>query len=276
MTHGMRVHARGLFLIAAGLLLLACEKQSPPEFTFYDDRVAPVIEVGCVQQTTGCHLASEQQTAVGNLDLTSYDALMRREDVLAASGPYPVGQLLLKGGDAAEIAVQTFDPPDPAHPDERFAAIHTDIRHGGGKLLRVGSDGYAQLKSWIAQGYRRDGAVREELNASEGKCRRGAGKHPGFDPDQAPVDTDLYRDFVHDVQPMLRERCAGSSCHGSPIADLYLSCGDTEAELRWNYFAAVAHVDASVSLSELLRRPLSKQRGGSFHEGGTIFEDTDD
>src|SRR5438034_722273 len=28
--------------------------------------------------------------------------------------------------------------------------------------------------------------------------------------------------------------------------------------------------------SELLRRPLSKQRGGTFHEGGTVFLNTSD
>src|SRR4051812_10878283 len=100
-----RIHARALAVAGLVSLLLsgACEEASPPAFTFYDDRIAPVMGVGCVQQTTGCHLASPAQTAVGNLDLSSYDALMRRSDVLPASGPYPVGQLLLKGGDPVEI-----------------------------------------------------------------------------------------------------------------------------------------------------------------------------
>ena len=44
----------------------------------------------------------QTKTAVGNLDLSSYDALLRREDVLSPTGPYPVGQLLLKGGEAVE------------------------------------------------------------------------------------------------------------------------------------------------------------------------------
>lgn len=261
-----------LFALCAG----GCETSAPPAFDFYGERIAPVMTVGCVQQTAGCHLASDKQTAVGNLDLSSYDALMRRKDVLAATGPYPVGALLLKGGDAADIAVQTFDAPDPAHPDERFVAITTDIRHGGGRLLRVGSDGYATLKSWIAQGHRRDGVIDEPLSKNLGACRKGAGSHPGFDPAQAPADKKSFDAFVRDVEPVLVERCAGSSCHGSKIADLYLSCGSTEAEKRWNYFVTLAHVDPSGSRSELLRRPLSKMRGGTFHEGGTIFANTDD
>jgi len=267
--------ARGM----AALTLLqsaACGESEPPAFTYYDQRVAPVIEVGCAQQTTGCHVANSKGEASGNLDLTSFDGLMLRDDVLPATGPYGVGQLLLKGGDAQQIPVQTIDPPDPAHPEQRFVAVTTDVRHAGGRTLREGSDGYARIKSWIEQGYRRDGAVQETLAVSQGACRSGAGQHQGFDPARAPDDPESFRAFVSEVQPVLIERCAGGSCHGAPFADLYLSCGVGEAEQRWNYFAALAHVDASASLSELLRRPLSKQRGGTFHEGGTVFASTED
>src|SRR5262245_21395183 len=106
-----RTRGRLAALLVSLLYVGACEETSPPAFSYYDDRIAPVIGVGCVQQTTGCHVASPEQTAVGNLDLSSYDALMRRSDVLAPSGPYPVGQLLLKGGSSVDIPVQTFDAP---------------------------------------------------------------------------------------------------------------------------------------------------------------------
>ncbi len=258
------------------VLLAGCEPEAKPAFSFYDARIAPIMGVGCVQQTTGCHVASAAQTAVGNLDLSSYDALLRRKDVLAPSGPYPVGSLLLKGGDPVQIAVQTFDPPDAAHKDERFVSITTDVRHGGGRSLRLGSDGYATLKSWITQGHRRDGAIEEVLSENRGLCRKGVGQHPGFDEMQAPTDAKSYQAFLRDVEPVLVERCAGSSCHGSKIADLYITCGASEAEHRWNYFVTLAHLDVSVSQSELLRRPLSKMRGGTFHEGGTVFANVDD
>ncbi|MDB4986108.1 MAG: hypothetical protein JWN04_1286 [Myxococcaceae bacterium] len=255
---------------------VSCSEQKAPAFTFYDDRISPVLEVGCAQQTTGCHVASALAQSSGNLDLSSFDTLMRRKDVLPATGPYSVGQLLLKGGDPLQIPVQTFDPPDPSKPSQRFIAITTDIRHAGGKVLREGSEGYATVKSWIAQGYQRSGASTETLRSSEGGCRPGAGEHRGFDPGVDPADAQSYADFVLSVQPVLVQRCAGSTCHGSPIADLHLSCGNTDAESRWNYFAALSHVDVTSSLSELLRRPLAKQRGGTFHEGGSIFASTDD
>jgi WD40-like Beta Propeller Repeat len=267
-------------LVSLSSLLLAfgasgCTEKEPPEFTYYSDRIAPIVEVGCAVQTTGCHVATEQQAAVGNLDLTSYDALMRRRDALPAAGPYSVGQLMLKGGTAIEIPVQTFDPPRGAPASQRFVAVTTDVRHAGGTPLKLGSDGYAKLKSWITQGYQRNGEVFETQSVSLGECTSGAGAHLGFDPGKAP-DAESFGAFVRDVQPILRDRCAGGNCHGSKQADFYLSCGDNEAERRWNYFVAVAHADLSASLSEILRRPLSKQRGGTFHEGGTIFLTTED
>jgi WD40-like Beta Propeller Repeat len=274
---GSRARGRASTLVVAALVgAAACQTSNPPEFDYYEDRIAPVLEVGCALQTTGCHVATEQQAAVGNLDLTSYDMLYKRRDALPALGPYSVGQLLLKGGSAIDVPVQTFDAPAGAAADQRFVAITTDVRHAGGQSLREGSDGYAKLKSWIAQGFERDGALHEEQAESRGDCRRGAGAHRGFDPEAPPADGESYAAFRFGIQPILVKRCAGSQCHGSPNADLYLSCGAGEAESRWNYFAALAHTDLSVSLSEILRRPLSKQRGGTYHEGGTVFMDTDD
>ena len=57
--------------------------------------------------------------------------------------------------------------------------------------------------------------------------------------------------------------------------DLFLTCGRSEEAKRWNYFVVTAHVSTPASTSELLRRPLSTQRGGAFHEGGDIFARTD-
>ncbi|MET0339595.1 MAG: hypothetical protein ABW252_01265 [Polyangiales bacterium] len=263
-------------LALSAWLALGCGREAPPAFSYFDARIAPVLEVGCQQQTTGCHVTTDTGVASGNLDLSSFDALMRRADVLPASGPYAVGALLLKGGDPIRVAVETFDPPDPSQPDQRFVAITTDVRHAGAQTLREGSDGYARLKSWIAQGYARDGSLTETLRVSEGPCREGVGEAPGFDPRAVPADAASFARFVSEVQPILVGRCAGASCHGTPAADLYLSCGRSEAEQRWNYFVSVAHVDRTPALSELLRRPLAKQRGGTFHEGGSVIAGTDD
>ncbi|MAQ18106.1 MAG: hypothetical protein CMN30_25330 [Sandaracinus sp.] len=273
----MRAHLRSLVTLAplalAALGAMACEETPPPASSYYDERISPILEVGCAQQTNGCHIDLDG-SATGNLDLSSFDALMQREDVLAPYGPYPVGLLLLKGSDDVEIPVETWDA-DPTS-GERVARITTDIRHNAGSLLDVGSTGYAELKRWIASGAERTGVQDETLSANRGECVSGVPEFHGFDAAVAPEDTVSFDRFRNEVQPVMRETCAGSQCHGQRLADLYLTCGDTEEELRWNYFVAMAHVTTPVSTSGILRRPLSTYRGGSFHEGGHVFASPED
>lgn len=255
------------------LALAACDSPAPPNSSFYEERIDPILRVGCAQQTNGCHIDLDG-TATGNLDLSSFDALMRRRDVLAPYGPYPVGLLLLKGGNDVNVSVGTWDV-DPIS-GARFAQITTDIRHNAGSLIAEGSAGYAELKRWIEAGADRNGVPDESLSENIGECVHGVPEFPGFDPSAAPDDAAAFAAFRNDVQPLLHDSCAGSACHGNRFADLFLTCGDDDAELRWNYFVATQHLTTPVSTSSLLRRPLATFRGGTFHEGGNIFDSVDD
>ncbi|MDW8363218.1 MAG: hypothetical protein RMK74_12525 [Myxococcales bacterium] len=272
----MKRSARAAIVATWTVVLAGCEGPAPPSSSFYDERIGPALSVGCALQTQGCHLADERGTAAGNLDLSSFDALMRRQDVLPAYGPYPVGLLLLKGGEPVEVGIETFDPPDPSRPEERVVRIRTDIRHAAGAGLSMDARTYAEVKAWIERGATRTGIAYDTRRSNEGRCRNGVGHLEGFDPAAAPADMASYEAFRDRVQPVLRARCAGGACHGNPIADLYLACGDDEAELRWNYFVSVQHLTTPVSASELLRRPLAVLRGGTFHEGGDVFASTED
>ncbi|MEZ4256115.1 MAG: hypothetical protein R3A78_10480 [Polyangiales bacterium] len=265
------VRATGLLLVA----LVACDEPNAPGSSYFDERIEPALKVGCVSQTAGCHLASLDGTATGNLDLSSFDALMRRSDVLPAYGPYPVGLLLLKGSAPVDVAVETYDPPDGADADERVVRITTDVRHNAGAGIALTSDTSNLLKQWIANGHTRTGTPRPRLSVNEGECTSGAGHDPRFDPKAEPKDKASFDAFRRDVEPLLHSTCSGGTCHGSPIADLYLACGDTEEEVRWNYFIALQHVTTPASLSEILRRPLALASGGSFHEGGDVFASTE-
>lgn len=269
----LREHGPGFALLLA-LLVGACQPTEPSSFSYYEERIGPVLQGGCARNPSGagCHVPREDGTSLGNLDVTSYDGLMRREDVLAAYGPYPVGLLLLKAGQPVEVQVETFDP-DPAR---RFVSVTTDIRHNNGQTIDVGSSGYAQLKQWIESGHRRNGVQDETLSVSLGACRSGIGNAPGWDPGFADRFPESFSRFVSEVQPALVQRCAGSQCHGTPIADLHLSCGETTEEQRWNFWMAAQHVTTPASTSGLLRRPLSTYRGGVFHEGGNVFGSVDD
>ena len=205
MAFGHRTHAAAWTLFAAGLWagpVTGCEDAQQPTFSYYEERVAPILDTGCSRQTTGCHVDNGSGSALGNLDLSSYDALMRRADLLPPQGPYTAGPLLLKAGDPIQIQVDTFDPPDPAEPDRRFVTITTDVRHGGGEgAIARGSTDYAELKRWIEAGHTRTGVPRQVLRLPERDCVNRTTAIPGVDLDEDPADGRHFGDFVSDVQP---------------------------------------------------------------------------
>jgi hypothetical protein len=272
-----RIHRSSLLVLFA----CACAPAEPDDFSYYEDRIAPVVNASCARNPSGagCHLGQADGTALGNLDVSSYDALMRRDDALHSYGPYPVGLLFMKAGEQVDIGVSTFNP-DPAM---RFVTVRTAVRHANGNGFDLGSSAYSQVKQWATSGYQRNGLPREVLNTSSGECvhldREVRDRTPGFDPMFYQTHSDAFNEFLRSgVHDILRDSCAGSHCHGSPIADLYLTCGDGPEEEQWNFWVAAQHVNATDGLestSELLRRPLGMLAGGVYHEGGDILGTTD-
>ncbi|MBX3275034.1 MAG: hypothetical protein KF729_32515 [Sandaracinaceae bacterium] len=249
------------------VLLTGCAYELPPDGSYYDDRIAPALRESCGITTSGCHLADERGRAMGNLDIGSYDALMRRQDVLVPYGPYPRPLLLLKASEPVEVAVDTLDGT---------VNVVTDIRHGGGVNFEQGSRTFRELVRWLDAGFSRTGAPIDRRPSAEGECLPGAGRAAGFAAEAEPSPAASYARFVSEVQPVLVERCGSGSCHGAPLADLRIACGETEEERRWNYWIAVRHLGEDPAASELLRRPLAPARGGTFHVGGDTFAETQD
>jgi hypothetical protein len=270
------LHVR-IAALGCTVALAACAPADEREFAYYEERIEPILEGGCQRQTTGCHVDDGNGFALGNLDLSSYDSLVHRADALRAYGPYPVPLLLLKGGDPVEISVETLDAPDPAEPDVRSVRITTDIRHAAGEgALAQGSSEYAALKQWLERGYAKNGVARDFAGGNLGVCVRGVPELPGVDLSAPVADSESYERFVDEVQPVLVERCAGSSCHGAAAAGLHISCGEDDEERRANYESVIRYLSEVAVSSELLRRPLAASRGGIYHEGGDIFLSTDD
>jgi hypothetical protein len=260
------------------LTLLGCEPEIPPDGSFYEERIDPVFRSGgCLQSAGVCHVGSEQGEAPGNLDLTSYDALMRRADVLEPYGPYPVPSLLLKVGEPVSVDVETLDPPDPSRPDRRSVRVTVDVRHGGGRNVAQGSDTDVLLRWWTSQGYTRTGAPRDRATASSdpADCSPDAQPTPPLEA-LSTSERASYERFVRDVQPIYRESCAGTSCHGARLADLHIACGDDEPQRLWNWWISLQFLGDPADRSELVRRPLPTDRGGTFHAGGPIFEGESD
>jgi hypothetical protein len=77
----------------------------------------------------------------------------------------------------------------------------------------------------------------------------------GFD--AAPIMADEhFAEFVSEVQPALRD-CSSGSCHGAQQSDFYITCGDSDEEIAFNFSQAWSFVNNPVDDSQLLRVPFA-------------------
>jgi hypothetical protein len=254
--------------VASVVLAAGCLTKDPPEARFYDQHVQPILKSFCVGNTSPCHaIDKDTGTALGNLDLTSFESVQKRRDVLRTYGSYPHPLLLLKALPEEAVAIPYLGMQYPS-----------EIRHAGGKPIQANSDAYFELKRWLDNGANRDGILGAEApRTGAGNCNTAL---PPADR-QLPVDTSTagYQMFVDQVQPFLFNSCAYGTCHSSPQADFYLTCGTDPEQLKFNYGQAAGFVVPSgtaVEQSEILLRPLSSLAGGVSHTGGVFFPSRDD
>jgi hypothetical protein len=258
-------------------MLGGCLTKEPPEAHFYDQHIQPILKSFCVGNTSPCHaIDPETGTALGNLDLTSFDGVQKRRDVLRTYGSYPQALLLLKAlpEDSVMINYLGADPMCMDCPKQ----FPSEIRHAGGKPIAANSDAFFELKRWIDNGANRDGIEPAEMGkAGVGTCNEGL---PPANR-RIPVDTSTpgYQTFVDSVMPFLKDSCAYGTCHSSPQADFYLTCGNTDEQMAFNYGQAAGFVIGAgnaIEQSEILLRPLSPLSGGVSHTGGAFFKSRED
>src|SRR4051812_34278419 len=103
MTVSMRkaVSTKALLLIGSGafslLPVVGCSIKRPKEQHFYDQHIQPIFTNFCASNTSPCHRVDPTTgVALGNLDLSSFEAVQKRRDVLRTYGSYPQPLLLLK------------------------------------------------------------------------------------------------------------------------------------------------------------------------------------
>ena len=88
--------------LAAVALVASCAAgcgDSPPGRTFYERNIEPILTQKCAGNTSGCHSTNAgdpYQFAAGNFDVTSFENVQKRRDVLAPFGAYPYALLLIK------------------------------------------------------------------------------------------------------------------------------------------------------------------------------------
>jgi hypothetical protein len=262
--------ALGVSLVIAIAGPVACSKKEPDQSTYFQRTIAPILVTSCVRTNTGvgCHVSSDKGNAFGNLDASNFAGIDRRRDLLLDYGPYQQPALLVKNVPPFQVEVQSSF-------DGQKVVVTTDIKHTGGPILDPTATAYQTLRRWIENGASENNAGAAPLSVNRLPCTTNVPLPPGFDPKRDPGTAD-YATFRDRVVPILRQTCAAGNCHGTPANELYLTCGDSDDQLRWNYFIASQYLAQTPEQSEIVRRPLAPSQGGSFHEGGVIFATQND
>jgi hypothetical protein len=271
----------GLGATLFGLALLfpaSCSSREPAPSTYFERSISPILTTSCARANTGagCHVTDARGNALGNLGLETFAGVDRRRDLLVDYGPYGQPGFLLKNTEPRAITVTTYDGA--------AVTVTTDIKHAGGSILDPSGSAYQILRRWISSGATENNTGQAPRSLERQPCNAFVPPRADFDLTRDPerADFGLFRDKV---SPMLSGRgkdgsettsCAAGNCHGTISNSLYLTCGDTPEQIRWNYFVAEEYLAQTPEQSELLRRPLSPSQGGAFHEGGVMFASTGD
>lgn len=239
-----------------------CSEESAPGRTYYDRNVEPILLQTCASNVSGCHAANDDDPfafAAGNFDVTSFENVQKRRDLLEPFGVYPVPLLLIKSTGAS-------DELEFAYGGE-FQSLR--VQHAGGTVLEVGSEAYLTLLRWMENGATESGLPPvTPPESGSGGCSNIIAQD--FDP--APYVADAsFNQFVAEVQPVLVNSCATGNCHGAPQSDFYVTCGDSEQARAYNFAQVQAFVDEPAENSPLLLYPLAVSAGGYFHTGGEFF-----
>jgi hypothetical protein len=254
-------------LMVVSLAGAGCLKKQGVEQHFYENHIQPIFNASCVGNTSPCHRVDPATgIALGNLDLSSFDGVQKRRDVLRTYGSYPQPLLLLKALPEAQVQIPFLGK-----------TYLSEVRHTGGKPLTSNSDAFYELKRWLDNGANRDGILPTgKPNSGLPGCNGGDAAIPkGWKAPMVDTSSPAYTTFQSNIFPMLKESCAYSTCHSSPQSDFYLTCGDTPANQLFNYVQAAGFVvppGTDVAQSEILLRPLSIPGGGISHTGGVFFQ----
>lgn len=267
----VRAATLGALLTLALAVVVAsggCTVLQPQPTTYFDQSIAPILQTSCVRTNTGvgCHVSDSNGNAFGNLDLSSYAGIEKRRDLLLDYGPYLQPSLLVKNVAPYQMDIQLWDGTK--------VSVTTDIKHTGGEVLDPTASAYLTLRRWIDNGATINNTGVPPLDYATTPCTHVIPQAAGFDPDAAPTTAD-FPVFESYASPVLQS-CNFGNCHGTTVNALYLTCGSTPPEVRWNYFAASNYLAQTGEAAELLRRPLATSQGGSYHEGGPIFQSVDD
>ncbi|MCX5740962.1 MAG: hypothetical protein NT062_00520, partial [Proteobacteria bacterium] len=260
---------KGTYAVVAAVVALASSACSdpPPGRTFFERTIQPILAQKCAGNTSGCHSVNDGDVfkfAAGNLDVTTYDNLKKRRDLLTPFGPYSYPALLIKAVGPKLLKLNYSG---------KFLPI--DVQHSGGAILEPGSDAFYTLQSWLDNGATENG-LKPATPAQQGSGPCSTAVPSGFDPSTYTSNAQ-YAAFKTTVQPILTaHNCTAGSCHGAPQSDFYITCGADETQLAFNFSQTWSFVNNPVADSQILRVPLAVGAGGRGHTGGDQFASNSD
>ena len=250
-----------------------CLKKQGVEQHFYENHIQPIFNSFCINNTSPCHRVDPATgVALGNLDLTSFENVQKRRDVLRTLRQLHAAAAAAQGpargaGARSRSAARAYLERDPA-------------RGRQANLVELGRVLRAQALARQRREPRRHPARRASRTRASAGCNtalppRLDAAHAGRRHEQLG----LQRRSRPTSSRTLKQSCAFSTCHSSPQSDFYLTCGDTPENQLFNYVQAASFVvpaPAAVEQSEILLRPLSVPGGGINHTGGVFFQSRKD
>ncbi|MFT3700694.1 MAG: hypothetical protein QM831_46545 [Kofleriaceae bacterium] len=282
------VYASALVLVFAfGNGCSSCD--APAGRTYYEREIEPILQQTCAKNTSGCHTPNTgdpYKFVAGNFDVSSFETVQKRRDLLTRFGPYPQPLLLVKAI-APDVADPTkpsrlqfqygTDPADPTGNTPLFRDI--EVLHAGGTVVQLNSDAYLTLQTWLENGATENG-LKPPTPAQTGNGTCSTAIPSGFSTTTFMANPKYAAGldkFKSDVMPILKQHgCTSSNCHGAPQSDFYITCGDTDDQVAFNFTQAWSFVTNPVDDSQILRVPLAVAAGGRGHTGGDQFpSDTD-
>src|SRR3954452_11222923 len=96
---------------AIALSPVACSSKEAQPSTYFERTISPILTTSCVRTNTGagCHVVDGKGNALGNLDVSTFEGLSKRRDLLIDYGPYGQPAFLVKNVDPFQVEVQTYD-----------------------------------------------------------------------------------------------------------------------------------------------------------------------
>ncbi len=209
-------------VFAVGVLALAptmsCDVPPLDQTTYYERTILPILNVSCGRTNTsvGCHISDPKGNAFGNLDVTTYDEISKRRDLLDNYGPYGRPALLVKNIPPFQVTVKTFDNDETNPTPLTNIPLTTDIKHTGGPILDPTATAYLTLSQWMTTARRRTTPAFPRRLRPFAVHRHVPPADPAAASTRRPIPrTPTYAQFVSNVIPIMQGTGTGQrKCGG--------------------------------------------------------------